>query len=138
LNATLPFVLVLKKRLPYTTEVLNKDNEWGDVYDDTHTALGTRGFSIPPEVTNLMQMLAVPGLRIERLVACVRECRDATKEGTLTISSHCTILMILVAMLMLMMMLMLLMMMVIVLLLLLLLLLVVIGGVDGVAVLVVV
>ena len=62
--------------------MVNKDNEWGDVYEDKYTALGTGGFSIPNEVTNLMQMLVVPGLRIERLVACVRECRDATKEGT--------------------------------------------------------
>jgi hypothetical protein len=46
--------------LPYTTQVLNKDNERGDVYDDKHKALATRGFTVPPEVTNLMQMLAVP------------------------------------------------------------------------------
>jgi len=68
--------------LPYTIRVLNKDNERSDVYDDTHTAMATRGFFVPSKVTNLMQMLVVPGLRIESIVACERECRDATKEGT--------------------------------------------------------
>jgi hypothetical protein len=77
-----PFFLGTENRLPYTIQVLNKDNEWDDVYNDKHTTLVTRGFNVPPEVTNLVQMLAVLRLRIELFVACVRECRDATKEDT--------------------------------------------------------
>ena len=68
-----------EKLLHYTIQVLNKNNEWGDVYDDKHITLATRGFSIPHEVTNLLKMLAVLGLSIERSIACVRECRDATR-----------------------------------------------------------
>jgi len=61
-------------------QVLNKDNAFDTIYDDTHVAISTNGFTTPPRFANLMNMVSSPFVSMDRLVVCMHECRVVSKD----------------------------------------------------------
>jgi len=63
-------------------QVSNKDNEFDVIYDDKHAAISTNnGFTTPPHFTDLMNIVSSPFVSMDRLVACMNECRVVYKDG---------------------------------------------------------
>ena len=73
--------MVLLNGVFFSLQVLNKDNEFDSIYDDKHSAISTNGFTTPPQFTNLMNILSTPFVSMDRLVACMNECRVVSKDG---------------------------------------------------------